>query len=68
MGRRERAGGCVMTGSWTGPPRGEKGSKGRNELDCIRGKGWDAHLLPHPPGGDQCPALSVLARVLGFRV
>jgi hypothetical protein len=30
----------VSTGSWTGPPTSvEKGSKGRNKLDCIRGKG-----------------------------
>ena len=30
---------CLGTGSWMSPPQGEKGSKGRNELDCIRGKG-----------------------------
>ena len=29
----------MRTGSWTGPPRGGKGAKGRNYLDCIRGKG-----------------------------
>ena len=29
----------MRTGSWTGPPRGGEGFKGRNQLDCIRGKG-----------------------------
>ena len=31
--------GCLRTGSGTGPPWGGQGSKGRNLLDCIRGKG-----------------------------
>ena len=30
----------MRTGSGTGPPRGEKGSKGRIFLDCIRGERW----------------------------
>ena len=29
-----------------GPASGGKGSKGRNELDCIRGKGHEAPYLP----------------------
>ena len=28
-----------------GPASGEKGSKGRNELDCIRGKGVRALIV-----------------------
>ena len=31
----------LMSSRKKGPPRGGKGSKGRNLLDCVRGKGPD---------------------------
>ena len=46
------------TRSGTGPPRGAKGSKGRNWLDCIRGKGGrgvTARSLEEGAGGGDEP-------------
>jgi len=51
-----RGGGCNATGAncedWVldGPASGEKGSKGRSWLDCIRGKGaWQADAVDATP-------------------